>query len=85
MSHGAERPAYAAFSGLFAAAVVSREFCNLLLQDPQRALQLGYAKQSFRLSDEERAFLITIYAKSLKGLAEQIILYEPKSTPPTDA
>jgi hypothetical protein len=57
---------------LFAAAVVNHEFCQLLLKQPETALQQGYLGDSFDLTPEEQALIISIRAKSLSELAQQI-------------
>ena len=59
-------------SRLFAAAVVNRQFCSTLLQDPQAALQKGYLGETFSLSKEERDLIISIRANSLSDLAKQV-------------
>jgi hypothetical protein len=59
-------------SRVFAAAVVSRQFCQMLLRDPQTALQNGYLGETFKLSDHERSLLVSIRAESLSDLASQM-------------
>lgn len=59
-------------SRIFAAAVVSRQFCQMLLHDPQHALQTGYLGETFKLSDEERDLLVSIRAESLADFARQV-------------
>lgn len=59
-------------SRVFAAAVVSRQFCELLLRDPHRALDQGYLGEAFAISKEERDLLISIRAQSLSDLARQV-------------
>jgi hypothetical protein len=58
---------------LFAAAVVNNQFCQLLLDQPEIALQQGYFGDSFDLSLEEQALIISIRARSLPELAQQVI------------
>lgn len=60
-------------SRVFAAAVVSRQFCQMLLDDPRMALQHGYLGETFKLSDRERDLLISIRAESLSDLARQLV------------
>jgi hypothetical protein len=60
-------------SGLFAAAVVSNSFCELLLSDPQRALQQGYMGRPFNLNAEDAALIVSLNAASLKDLAAQVV------------
>jgi hypothetical protein len=57
---------------VFAAAVVSRQFCKMLLNDPITALQNGYLGETFKLSNEEYDLLISIHAKNLADLARQV-------------
>ncbi|HNK62991.1 MAG TPA: hypothetical protein PKL78_08055 [Anaerolineales bacterium] len=59
-------------SRVFAAAVVNRQFCQFLLQDPAHALQNGYMGETFQLSDEERVLLVSIRAESLPDLARKL-------------
>ena len=58
---------------LFEAAVVSRQFCRLLLNQPEAALQQGYLGNTFDFSTEEKALIISIQAGSLPELAQQVI------------
>lgn len=57
---------------VFAAAVVSRQFCKMLLSDPITALQNGYLGETFKLNNEENDLLISIHAESLADLARQV-------------
>ncbi len=59
-------------SQVFAAAVVNRQFCDMLLQNPSTALQKGYLGETFSLSKEEQDLITSIQAKSLPDLAKQI-------------
>ena len=59
-------------SKLFEAAIVNRQFCQLLLSQPEAALQQGYLGNSFDLSTEEQALIISIQANSLPDLAQQV-------------
>lgn len=61
-------------SALFAAAVVNREFRNLLLRDPKTALKNGYLGEQFHLSSEEQTRLTSIQAESLADLAQQLMI-----------
>jgi hypothetical protein len=60
-------------SRLLAAAVINHQFCHMLLDDPEAALQRGYQGEAFLFSDEERALIISIRADSLTDLAYQLI------------
>ena len=59
-------------SRVFAAAVVNRQFCDMLLQDPSIALQKGYLGETFSLSKEEQDLIVSIRANSLTDLAKQV-------------
>ncbi len=58
---------------LFAAAVVNRQFREMLLEDPETALQRGYLGERFELSRDERERLTSVRAHSLADLAKLII------------
>ena len=57
---------------LFAAAVVNQQFCKLLLDDPRSALNQGYLGDTFNLTLEEQALILSIQARSLADLATQV-------------
>ena len=57
---------------LFAAAVVNDQFCQLLLDEPEIALQQGYFGDTFDLSSDEEALIVSIRAKTLSDLARQV-------------
>ena len=61
----------AGLSKLFEAAVVNRQFCQLLLSQPETALRQGYLGNSFDLTLEEQALIISIQANSLPDLAQK--------------
>jgi len=63
---------YVGLSKLFEAAVVNRQFCQLLLSHPETALQQGYLGNAFDLTTEERALIVSIRATSLSDLAQQV-------------
>jgi len=62
----------AGLSKLFEAAVINRQFCQLLLQQPEIALQQGYLGNTFDLTREEQTLIISIQANSLPDLARQV-------------
>jgi hypothetical protein len=62
----------AGLSMLFEAAVVNRQFCQLLLNQPETALKQGYLGNSFNLTLEEQSLIVSIQAKSLPELAQQV-------------
>lgn len=57
---------------MFAAAVVNQQFRELLLSNPQKALQNGYLGETFLLTSEELNLVISIRARTLPELASQI-------------
>lgn len=59
-------------SRIFAAAVVNRQFCQMLLQDPYSALQNGYLGETFSISKEEMDAIVSIRAESLPDFARQL-------------
>ena len=60
-------------SAVFAAAVVSQSFCNLLLKDPEQALRQGYMGKRFGLSAEDASLIVSLNAGSLGDLAKQVV------------
>jgi hypothetical protein len=60
-------------NSLFAAAVVSSTFRELLLKDPEQALKQGYMGQEFSLSPEDASLIVSINAASLPDLARQVV------------
>ncbi|MCQ3936791.1 MAG: hypothetical protein DPW18_07055 [Chloroflexi bacterium] len=59
-------------SRVFAAAVVNRQFCDMLLKNPLEALQNGYLGETFTLTKEEKDLIASIRAESLPDLARQV-------------
>jgi hypothetical protein len=59
-------------SRLLAAAVINPEFCHLLLDDPELALESGFQGEDFLFTEEERALIVSIRAASLADLANQL-------------
>ncbi|MEM7028133.1 MAG: hypothetical protein AAF629_00975 [Chloroflexota bacterium] len=60
---------------LFSVAFTDPDFCQLLLTDPIRAIDMGHNKEPFSLSDQERTILITANAKTLTDLARSVLDY----------
>lgn len=58
---------------LFAAAVVSPDFCQTLLQDAASALASGYQGETFILPPAEEALILSIEANSLTDFASQVV------------
>ena len=59
-------------SRLLTAAVVNREFCNLLLSDPAIAVATGYNGEPFDLAADVQEMIFSIRATSLADFAEQL-------------
>ena len=57
---------------VFAAAVVNRQFCDMLLKDPREALKKGYLGETFLLTPEEVSLIASIRADTLSDLARQV-------------
>jgi hypothetical protein len=57
---------------LFAAAIVSDQFCRTLLHKPEEALANGYLGQTFVLTEQERMLLKSIRADTLTDLAQKV-------------
>jgi len=57
---------------IFAAAVVNRQFCELLLKEPDTALKTGYLGESFLLTSYERELILSTHADTLTDFAKQI-------------
>ncbi|NWF62817.1 MAG: hypothetical protein HXY38_00790 [Chloroflexi bacterium] len=57
---------------VFAAAVVNRQFCDMLLKDPQEALRKGYLGETFALTPEENALIASTRADTLSDLARKV-------------
>jgi hypothetical protein len=62
-------------SRLLTAAVINREFCNLLLANPALAVATGYNGQSFQLATEEEELILSIHATSLADFAAQLTIH----------
>jgi hypothetical protein len=60
-------------SRLLAAAVINREFRDLLLSDPERALTQGYQGETFSLDYREKKLVLSVRAKSLTDFALQLL------------
>ncbi len=73
MLHVTEPPkSISGLNRLFSAAVVSPQFCRLLLDDPGSALQQGYLGNTFGLTMEEQALILSAKARSLPELASRV-------------
>jgi len=57
---------------LFAAAVVSDQFRETLLREPEAALARGYLGQPFALTDQEKMIIQSVRADTLTDLAQKV-------------
>ena len=64
---------------LFEVAILNYQFRQLLLNHPETALQQGYLGDSFDLTREEQALIMSIQASSLTDLAQQVTQKVPLS------
>ena len=60
-------------SRLMAAAVVNQQFCHLLLEDPEQALDIGYQGERFIFTKQERDLILSIRSDSLADLADKLV------------
>lgn len=58
---------------LLCAATVSLDFCQRLLTAPNQALDDGYNGESFKLTPQERAVVLSLEASSLADFARQLL------------
>jgi hypothetical protein len=58
---------------LLNAAIVDRQFCDLLLTRPDLALTNGYEGEPFQFNSRERRFFLTTKSTSLADLAKRWI------------
>lgn len=63
-------------SRLLSAAVVSPRFCSMLLTNPEKALRMGYQSEPFKLSPEEKMWVLSIQADNLPDFASEIVKYQ---------
>jgi hypothetical protein len=63
---------YTGLNKVFEVAVLNYQFRQLLLNQPETALRQGYLGDSFDLTLEEQALIISIRASSLSDLAQQV-------------
>lgn len=57
---------------LFAAAIVSGQFRETLLREPEAALAGGYLGQPFALTDQEKTIIESVRASTLTDLAQKV-------------
>ncbi len=74
-------PDFTEINRVLAAAVVSRQFCALLLNDPARAIAQGYAGEQFFLSPDEYHLILSVRGATLPEFAKQLSEYAPRPAP----
>jgi len=57
---------------VLSAAVVSSRFRQILLSDPRRAINSGYAGETFHMDENEITWMASIRAESLAEFARQM-------------
>ena len=57
---------------LFVAAVVSNQFRETLLREPEAAMANGYLGQTFSLTDQEKTIIKSVRANTLTDLAQKV-------------
>jgi len=57
---------------VLSAAVVSSRFRQMLLSDPRRAINSGYAGETFHMDENEIAWMASFRAESLAEFARQM-------------
>lgn len=57
---------------ILTAAVINPQFCKILLENPNKALSLGFAGEPFQLNNEGHTLLSGIHALSLSEFARQL-------------
>ena len=57
---------------LFAAAIVSDQFRETLLREPELAMANGYLGQMFALTDQEKTIIKSVRASTLTDLAQKV-------------
>jgi len=61
------------YSRIISAAVINERFCNLLLKDPEKAINSGYSGETFELNLEDKRRLSSIRANSLSDFASKLV------------
>ncbi len=60
------------YGRILSAAIVSSQFRQLLLTNPEKALLMGFGGETFQLAQDERKRLSSIQANSLAEFANQM-------------
>jgi hypothetical protein len=61
------------YSRIISAAVINERFCNLLLNDPEKAITNGYSGETFEMNSEDKMLLSSIRANNLSDFALQLV------------
>ena len=61
------------YSRIISAAVINERFCNLLLNDPEKAISNGYSGETFEMNSEDKRLLSSIRANNLSDFALQLV------------
>ena len=61
-----------AINQLLCAAMVSKNFCQALLDDPAKAVDSGYLGHDFFLTEEQGNFISSIQAQSFEEFAQKV-------------
>jgi hypothetical protein len=72
---------YCELNRLLSAAIVSSNFRNLLINNPESALAKGYQGEKFNLSNEDYHWLVSIEATDLPNFASQLLEYQNTRKP----
>ncbi len=64
---------------LLCAAVVSKRFRNVLISNPELAVESGYQGESFTLSEEDRGWLFSLHPANLIDLAAHVVTHQQES------
>ena len=72
---------YCELNRLLSAAIVSTGFRNMLISNPETAIDKGYQGEKFNLNPDEYRWLVSVQATDLASFASQMLDYQNKRTP----
>ena len=75
---------YCELNRLLSAAIVSAGFRNMLISNPETAVDKGYQGEKFNLNPDEYRWLVSVQATDLASFASQMLDYQNKRTPVRD-
>ncbi|MBI9048081.1 MAG: hypothetical protein JEZ00_01560 [Anaerolineaceae bacterium] len=61
------------YSRIISAAVINERFCDLLLNDPEKAINNGYSGETFEMNSEDKMIVSSIRANSLSDFALKLV------------